>query len=78
MASGATLGFRIAEVGCVAMDDEDHVTCLIGEDGVLMARRIIEEQFDVCHGFFSGFGCSAVVEKSAQNLLDVFLLFFRK
>ncbi len=38
------------------MDDEDHVTCLIGEDGVLMACCIVEEQFDVFHGFFGGFG----------------------
>ena len=38
------------------MDDEDHVTCLIGEDGVLMACRVVEEQFDVFHGFFGGFG----------------------
>jgi hypothetical protein len=38
------------------MDNEDHVTCLIGEDGILMARRVVEEQFDVCHGFFVGFG----------------------
>ena len=30
-------------VECVAMEDEDHVTCLIGEDGVLMACRVIEE-----------------------------------
>ncbi len=57
MASGSTSGFWFAEVGCVAMDDENHVTCLIGEDGVLlMARPVVEEQFDVCHGFFVGFG----------------------
>ncbi len=38
------------------MDDEDHVTCLIGEDGILMACHVVEEQFDVFHGFFGGFG----------------------
>ncbi len=38
------------------MYDEDHVTCLIGEDGILMACRVVEEQFDVFHGFFGGFG----------------------
>ena len=38
------------------MDDEDYVTCLIGEDGVLMACHIVKEQFDVVHGFFNGFG----------------------
>ncbi len=38
------------------MDDEDHVTCLIGEDGVLMTCPVVEEQFDVFHGFFGGFG----------------------
>jgi hypothetical protein len=58
MASGSTSGFRFAEVGCVAMDNENHVTCLIGEDGVLMARPLVEEQFDVCHDFFVGFGLS--------------------
>ena len=65
------------------MDDEDHVTCLIGEDGVLMACRKVEEKFDVIHGFFGGFGlgehdgtqcgehcgihCSTIVENSAHN-----------
>ncbi len=38
------------------MDDEYHIAHLIGEDGVLVARRVVEEQFDVVHGFFGGFG----------------------
>jgi len=38
------------------MDDEYHIARLIGEDGVLVARCIVEEQFDVVHGFFGGFG----------------------
>jgi len=36
MTSGSTSGFWFADVGCVAMDNEDRVTCLIGEDGVLI------------------------------------------
>ncbi len=43
------------------MDDEDHVTCLIGEDGVLMACCIVKEKIDVFDGFFGGFsfgGCN--------------------
>ncbi len=43
MTSGSTSGFRFAEVRCVAMDDEDHVTFLIGKDGILMARCIVKE-----------------------------------
>ncbi len=38
------------------MDDEYHIARLIGEDGVLVARCVVEEQFDVVHGFFGGFG----------------------
>ncbi len=38
------------------MDDEDHVTCLIGEDGILMACCVDEERFGVFHGSFGGFG----------------------
>ena len=38
------------------MDDEYHITCLIGKDGVLVARCIVKEKFDVVHGFFGGFG----------------------
>ncbi len=38
------------------MDDEYHIARLIGEDGVLVPRCVVEEQFDVVHGFFGGFG----------------------
>ena len=37
------------------MDDEYHIARLISEDGVLVARCIVEEQFDVVH-LFGGFG----------------------
>ena len=76
------------------MDNEDHATCPIGEDGVLMACRVVEEQFDVVHGVLGGFGLggcdgtqcsehcgiysSAVVEKSAKDLLDVLFFFFQE
>ncbi len=52
------------------MDDEDHVTCLIGEDGVLMACRIVEKQFDVFHGFFGGFGLGDAMELSAVSIVE--------
>ncbi len=38
------------------MDDEYHIARLIGEDGILVAHCIVEEQFDVVLGFFGGFG----------------------
>jgi hypothetical protein len=53
------------------MDDEDHVTCLIGEDGILMACRVVEEKFDVLHGFFGGFGLAvAVMELSEVSIVE--------
>ncbi len=51
------------------MDDEDHVTCWIGEDGILMACRIVEEQFDVFHGFF-GVLWVVVMELSAVSIVE--------
>ncbi len=56
MAAGATSCLWFAEVGSVAVYDKYHVACLVGYDGVLMAGCVVEKEFGVVCGFFSGFG----------------------
>ena len=48
------------------MDNEYHITRLIGEDGVLVACRVVEEQYDVVHGFFT-FPGRGIVCKNNHN-----------
>ena len=52
------------------MDDEYHITRLIGKDGILVARCIVEEQFDVVHGFFGGLAWLDTMELSAVSIVE--------
>jgi hypothetical protein len=56
MAAGTTSCLLFAEVGSVAVYDEYHAAHLVGYDGVLMTGCVVEKEFGVVHGFFSGFG----------------------
>ena len=65
---------------------QDHVTCVIGDDGVRVSCGIVEELFDFLHGLFGRFGLlgcdgskgckhgwvdsSSVVEESTCYFLD--------
>ena len=46
MASDLTACGRLAEVGCITVDCEDHVALFVGEDGIRVCCRVIEEPLD--------------------------------
>ena len=46
MASNSTACGGLAEVGCIAVDSEYHVTPFVGEDSVGVCCCVIEEPFD--------------------------------
>ena len=56
MAAGTTSCLWFAEVGSVAVYDKYHVARVVGDDGVLVCGRVVEEKFGFGHGFFGGFG----------------------
>ncbi len=56
MASGVTLRFGFAEVGCVAVAAKNHIALGIGEDGVRMGCNIVEEMLSILHGVLGGGG----------------------
>jgi hypothetical protein len=39
----ASIGFQ--EVGCITVCCEDHVTCLVGHDGIRMCGCVVQEPF---------------------------------
>ena len=46
MAPHSTACGRLAEVGCVTVDGEHHVTLFVCEDGIGVCCRVIEEPLD--------------------------------
>ncbi len=49
--SGMTTSFWFVEIQCIAVDDQNHVACVIGEYSILMGCCVIEKIFNVHHGF---------------------------
>ncbi len=54
MSSSSTASLVLQEVGCITVCCEDHVTCLVGHDGVGMCERIVQELFDLDHCVLGG------------------------
>jgi hypothetical protein len=71
---------------------KDHVTCLVGHDGIGMCERVVQELFDLDHGVLGGsrllggngaqsrwhcaVDASCIVEERANYLLNVLCVLF--
>ena len=53
-ASCLTASIGLGEVGCITVCCEDHVTCLVGQDGIGMCERIVQELFDLAYCVLGG------------------------
>ncbi len=49
MSSCLTASIGLQEVGCITVCCKDHVTCLVGYNGIRMCERIVQELFDLDH-----------------------------
>ncbi len=54
MAASPATGFRFTGVACVAVDSQFHGTCIVGDDGVVLDGKIVEELFGLSHGISCG------------------------
>ncbi len=54
MSSCLTASIGLQEEGCITVCCEDHVTCLVGYDGIGMCERIVQEMFDLDHCVLGG------------------------
>ncbi len=88
--SAASIGLQ--EVGCITVCCEDHITCLVGHDGIGMCGRVVQELFDLDHYVLGGIcllggngaqsskhcavDASCIVEERADYLLNVLLVLF--
>ncbi len=84
------LSSEFAQVGCVAVHNEYHVTLLVSDDGILVCCSVVKELLASCHGVLGGFSlggsnctercehsgvdCPAVVEKNTHYFLYEFIL----
>ena len=69
MAASAAAHFWFAEIGCVTVDAEYHVTFGIREDGIGMGGDIVEEVMGSLHGVVSGCGLAEVRELRATKMV---------
>ncbi len=79
----------LQEVECITVCCEDHVTCLVGHDGIKMCECVVKELYDLDHCVLGGIrllggngaqsskhcavNASCIVEEHAYYLLNVFL-----
>ncbi len=92
MSSCLAVSIGLREVGCITVCCEDHVTCLVGCNGIGMCERIVQELFDLDHCVLDGIcllggnraqsskHCAVdalcIVEECADYLLNVLLVLF--
>jgi hypothetical protein len=92
MSSCLAASIGLQEVGCITVCCKDHVTCLVGHDGIGMCERIVPKLFDLDHCVLGGIcllgsngaqsskhcavNASCIVEERADYLLDVLLVLF--
>jgi hypothetical protein len=82
----------LREVGCITVCCKDHVTCLVGHDGIGMCERVVQELFDLDHCVLGGIcllggngaqsskhcavNALCIVEERANYLLNILLVLF--
>ncbi len=92
MSSCLAVSIGLQEVGCITVCCKDHVTCLVGHDGIGMHGCVVQELFDLDHcvlfgirllggnGAQSSKHCAVDVwsigEERANYLLHVLLVLF--
>ncbi len=92
MSTGLATSIGLREVGCITVCCEDHVTCLVGYDGIGMCRRVVQELFYLDHCVLGGIcllggngaqsskhcavNAPCTVEECANYLLNVLLVLF--
>jgi hypothetical protein len=85
-------GIGLQKVGCITVCCKDHVTCVVGHDGIRMRGRVVQEMFDLDHcvlcmicllggnGAQSSKHCAVnalyIIEEGADYLLNVLLILF--
>jgi hypothetical protein len=92
MSSCLAASIGLQEVGCITVCRKDHVTCLVGRDGIGTCGCIVQELFDLDHCVLGGIcllggngaqsskhcavNASCIVEECADYLLNVLLVLF--
>jgi hypothetical protein len=92
MSSCLAASIGLQELGCITVCCKDHVTCLVGHNGIGMCERVVQELFDLDHcvlgriyllggnGAWSSKHCAVdalcIVEECADYLLSVLLVLF--
>ncbi len=54
MSSCLAVSIGLREVGCITVCCEDHVTCLVGHNGIGVCGRIVQELLDLDHCVLGG------------------------